>query len=493
MKRNLISKLIGAAFVIALLTGTAVHAMGSGKTYIAAEVKETGIVGKVKESGKIHGETDKIYYSTVTAPIEEVNVRLGDSVSKDDVLVKYDSTDLQRAKDEAEIRTAQSEADYSGSVKKSDYYESKYKKALSDDNTYALLYWMYREKGNDISEEEFQRQYNIQCQIDAVNRDIAEKEREISDEQHRKNKASGYGTKDEDDYSKRDIRKIKKAQKEIDKLNTELAELKKQLYVTSMGNVTPAENEELNDVNNVLEDISRNWSETKNEKSTYENYVLNDDEKSAIEKQAELSRKEEEETREDLDKANSGIKSDFAGVVTSLEVDDGAYVSKGEPLFTIETSESIVCRTDISRYDIMNVKVGQDAEVNISGKIYKGKVNKIKALAKTDSSDKSKVEVDVSIDNASDAAIIGLEADVTIFTEQNTSALVIPVEAFYSDSEGDYCYVISGGKIEKKYVTAGIDNGDDVEITEGLAKGDIVVTDAITDDAIGERAKYVID
>lgn len=62
MKRNLISKLIGAVFVIALLTGTAVHAMGSGKTYTAAEVKETGIVGKVKESGKIHGETDKIYY-----------------------------------------------------------------------------------------------------------------------------------------------------------------------------------------------------------------------------------------------------------------------------------------------------------------------------------------------------------------------------------------------------------------------------------------------
>ncbi len=101
--------------------------------------------------------------------------------------------------------------------------------------------------------------------------------------------------------------------------------------------------------------------------------------------------------------------------------------------------------------------------------------------------------MEVSVPGLSDDAIIGVEADVTIVTEVSDHALVIPVEAFYSDDDGDYCYTVENGRVSKKYVTAGINNGDEVEIKEGLAEGDIVITDAVTDEKTGEKAKYVID
>ncbi len=192
-------------------------------------------------------------------------------------------------------------------------------------------------------------------------------------------------------------------------------------------------------------------------------------------------------------KATDGIKSEFSGIVTELNVHDGAYVTEGTPLFTIENSENLVCRTDISKYDILDIKEGQKAEVDISGRKYSGTVTKINSLAKADSSDKTKVEVEVSIDGADEAAIIGLEADVTIYTEKSEDTLTVPVEAFYSDNDGDYCYVISNGKIEKTYVKSGINNGENVEITEGLESGDIVITDAVTDKNVGEKAKYVLN
>ena len=162
-------------------------------------------------------------------------------------------------------------------------------------------------------------------------------------------------------------------------------------------------------------------------------------------------------------------------------------------LITIESSGELLCRVNVSKYDIGNVRPGQSAVVDVAGKQYEGEVSKIHSLAVTDSSDKSRVEVEVSLKDADEAAIIGIEADVTIFTDVSEDALMIPVEAFYSDDDGDYCYVVEDGTVAKKYVTAGINNGNEVEISDGLDPGELVITDAVTDDNIGDKARYVID
>jgi len=493
MKNSKVIKVMAVFAAVAIIGGSAVYAMNMGESYRASEVTLSEISGKIKETGKIHGELDKVYYAGITAPVRSVSVESGDRVQKGEMILSYDSSDLERLLSEAELKTEQAELDYSGKVKESDSNASKYRSAKSDDDAYAALYWMYREKGNEIMEEEFARKYAIQCEIDSVNKEIAEKEKEIAESQHKKNKASGYGTKDEDDYTEKNVKDIKKAQKEVDRLNEELSELKKGLYVTSAGAATPEENEALNDVNNVMEDITRNWTEAKERKATYENMIMNEDEKEALKKNTEISREEEEEISVDLKKAEEGIRSDFAGIITELNVHDGAFVTEGTPLFTVETTENLVCRTEISRYDIPDVKPGQRAVTTIGGREYEGEVTKINSLATTDSSDKSRVVVEVSVPDAGDLAIIDMEADVEIYTEGAEDTLVIPVEAFYSDDNGDYCYCIENNRIEKKYVTSGIRTDDEVEIKDGLKKGDIVITDAVTDESVGERAKYVLD
>ncbi|MCR4907973.1 MAG: HlyD family efflux transporter periplasmic adaptor subunit [Lachnospiraceae bacterium] len=493
MKKNLIIKLVVLCLAGVLITGGVVYAVNLGKSYTACEAAVSEISGTIKETGKIHGARDKVYYASVTASVDTVSVKEGDRVKKGDIIVKYDAGDLKRMLTEAEIRSEQAELDYSGRVKESDSYASKYRKAKDDDEAYAILYWLYREKGDEISEDEFARNYYLQCQIDSVNKEIAEKEREIAEGTHEKNEAMDYGMPGEEGYSEDEVDDIKDAQEELDRLNEELAELKKGLYITSAGAATPEENQALNDVGNVMEDITRNWAEAKNNKATYENMILNEDEKEALLKNTELSREEKERIFTDLQKAESGIRADFSGVITELGIYDGGFAEEGTELFTLETTEELVCRTDISRYDIPGVHIGQRAVTEIGGKQYEGEVTKINSLATADSSDKSRIEVEVSLPGADEAAIIGMEADVTIYTEVADNVLVIPVEAFYSDDGGDYCYTVENARISKKYVSAGINNGDEVEIKEGLKKGDIVITDAVTDEAAGTKARYVIN
>jgi len=129
--------------------------------------------------------------------------------------------------------------------------------------------------------------------------------------------------------------------------------------------------------------------------------------------------------------------------------------------------------------------------IDLSGTEYKGYVSHIQRLATTDSEDKSRIEVWVHMDGADENVILGVEGDVTIYTDGNDHTLNIPYSAYYSDSDGDYCYVIEKGRIEKKYFECGIVGRDNVEVLSGLSEGDVVITDSVTDEKIGTKAKGI--
>ena len=250
----------------------------------------------------------------------------------------------------------------------------------------------------------------------------------------------------------------------------------------------PTENQMQNDVSNVMEDITRNWNETKTNKAKYEASVLNSSQKEALLDQVELAKENEAFAQIDLEKARQGITADFNGIVTECNVKAGSVVPRGTPLFTIVSRDDMKVTVMISRYDIGSVKVGQRAEIDALGTRYVGSVAKINQIATTDSTDKSKVAVDVKIDGGK-GLILGLEADVRIYTDEKKDVMLIPYDAFYSDDDGDYCYIINNdGVIEKKYFTSGIVSSSFVEVLDGLSLGMTVITDAITDDQIGEKA-----
>ncbi|HOO27967.1 MAG TPA: efflux RND transporter periplasmic adaptor subunit, partial [Lachnospiraceae bacterium] len=128
------------------------------------------------------------------------------------------------------------------------------------------------------------------------------------------------------------------------------------------------------------------------------------------------------------------------------------------------------------------------AKITVADSEYEGSVSEIKRFAQGATSDKAKVTVAVHIDDPNENVYLGLEADVTIYTEEKDEALTIPAEAYYTDDDGAYCYVIRNGVIAKQYFTAGIVSDEAVEVLSGLTEGDVVVTDAITDEQIGEKA-----
>ena len=88
------------------------------------------------------------------------------------------------------------------------------------------------------------------------------------------------------------------------------------------------------------------------------------------------------EKLEDLEAAKEGIKADFDGIVTEINVTEGSTIGKGTTLFTLKSTNDIVIKSSVNKYDIVNVEEGQPASVTIKNKEYAGKVSRIERMTK---------------------------------------------------------------------------------------------------------------
>ena len=476
--KKLIPVFAGTALLIAaslILTA----GIGKGKTHETVHPETGNIAGSIKESGNIEGEREYSYFANVSAPVSNADLKVGDMVHKGETLLTYDTEDLERSVSQAFISVQQSESNAQGQIDKSDKYSAKYNKAAADDSAYAVLYAWQRESADFQDESQYAENYAIQCQADSIQKNIASKQEEIAA------KETEYaGLTDEEKAGERG----RSLQQDMADMEKSIAEMQRGLAELPQAKMNPEEYARYNDTANVMEDITRNWNEAKTQKGEYEAAILNENQKEALKKQTELAQSREEAAASELSKAKSGIKADFDGVVTECSVKPGNVVTKGTPLFKIVNTEDLKVTVMISKYDIGQVKEGQRADVNFSGKTYAGRVSRINHVATSDDSDKNKVAVEVNIDEPDEELIIGLETDVTIYTDEKKDVLLIPYAGLYSDDEGDYCYVIENGVIAKKYVTAGIVTADFVEIKNGLTGKDEIITDSVTDAQVGEKA-----
>ena len=252
--------------------------------------------------------------------------------------------------------------------------------------------------------------------------------------------------------------------------------------------LSPEENAKATVNNNWMQDIQRNWTESTTLKNTYEGQILNSYQKDQLKDSYDLASMSVENAKEDIVKAQSGVSAEYNGIVTNSYVSKGSVVSKGTPLFTIESSDDLKVNVGISKYDIGKIELGQRANVSIGGHNYSASVSEINRLAQVTDSSKAKVLVSVHIDDPDEFVYLGIEADVTIYAHEKENTLLIPQESYYADDSGDYCYIIKDGVIEKRYITIGVSSDEYVEIIDGLRAGDVVITDSITDESIGGRA-----
>ncbi len=476
---------VTAVLLPVLLTGCS-----NAKEYTTDVVKTGNIAEEIEVTGNIQGEKSTTYYAAVTSPISECDLEIGDIVKANELLLTYDTSDLERVYEQAVVNAQSTENSMNGQITASNKNASLYNKAVSDSNVYMNLYAIARASNDQINQSQYEENWDIANTSKAIEGQIAQKNKTIADKTslaNEKAEALLSLVPGSEEY-KNVTNELNDLKEDITNLNKDIACLNGNLASLSPQMLSPEENAKATVNNNWMQDIQRNWTESTTLKNTYEGQILNSYQKDQLKDSYDLASMSVENAKEDILKAQSGVSAEYNGIVTNSYVSKGSVVSKGTPLFTIESSDDLKVNVGISKYDIGKIELGQRANVSIGGHNYSASISEINRLAQVTDSSKAKVLVSVHIDDPDEYVYLGIEADVTIYAHEKENTLLIPQESYYADDLGDYCYIIKDGVIEKRYITIGVSSDEYVEIIDGLRAGDVVITDSITDESIGGRA-----
>ena len=86
-----------------------------------------------------------------------------------------------------------------------------------------------------------------------------------------------------------------------------------------------------------------------------------------------LTELEAKSVEELIEEGKKGIQAEFNGVISDCQVAQGAAVTQGMQLFTLESTEEVSVNISVSKYDYEVLKEGQKATIEMETALMKGR------------------------------------------------------------------------------------------------------------------------
>jgi HlyD family secretion protein len=239
-----------------------------------------------------------------------------------------------------------------------------------------------------------------------------------------------------------------------------------------------------------LDDANRNYLAALNKRDTAKATIAVDEAKL---KQAEAQVAQSRATLNQLDEQLSytTLVSPMDGEILSRDVELGDAVSSilvlgstATLVMTIGDTRQVYVQGKVDEADIANVYLGQPARIKVESfrdKVFNGKVTKIAPLG-VEKDNVTTFEVRVSIDNSTGELKALMTANAEIVVEEHKNTLYVPEQALTYDNKKNATVNVPDAKakdgVRSVAVKAGVANGSNTEILDGLKEGDTVVLPA---------------
>lgn len=166
--------------------------------------------------------------------------------------------------------------------------------------------------------------------------------------------------------------------------------------------------------------------------------------------------------------------SPAGGIITEIKAAEGQYVNEGALLYRIENTSKLWVEAELYPNETSLVNLGDRVTVRISGFESAPVEAKIVFLSPEYRANTQIIRMRGVIENRDLLYKPGMQAQV-LFTHSSRKALSVPVDAVIRDENGSHVYVESGkNTFEPRMVKIGIEDFEQVEITEGLKENEVI-------------------
>lgn len=494
------------------------EAMAQAMAVETMTVEKGDVTQTIETSGTVVSGQQKIFFSPVNATVETAEVQVGDLVKTGDKLIAFNLDDLEEQNQKAELTVQANSLGYQDTVNKSAEAAKKQEEAK---NAVAALQQQVDAKKQEVENLASAIAGDAQAQAvalqeanNSINAQIGmlqqqQSEAAVSLEQSKSAyeiaqtaqqnaqvnfDAATAGGNASDISSASEALKAANAalntakndydtkKSQIDNIDAQIAALQSAM-LSGGGEVGNTDlQQRLTTVQSELADLQAQL-ETKKAIAEGDTAALSKEAKAQMQTNNNLAELEQKSLAELIEEGKKGISAEFNGVISDSQVVEGATVSQGMQLFTLQSIDDVNVDVTLSKNVYEKVKEGQKATITFAGQTYEGTVTRISRIATSGMSGSNQaatstaITATVHIDNPDDNIFLGVEAKVSIQAAEAKNVVILPTEAVNIGKDGSFCWVCEDGILVKRSIETGVTSDDCIEITKGLKEGEEVIAD----------------
>ena len=171
------------------------------------------------------------------------------------------------------------------------------------------------------------------------------------------------------------------------------------------------------------------------------------------------------------------LTAPFDGVVGRSQINPGNYVTVGQNIVLLTDTKHLRIEYTVPEKYLPHLKIGQ--EVKVTAAAYPDQVftGKLTFISPTINADNRSIAVYAEIENDAGQLAAGMYVDASQSLGTTEHALMVPARSLVPVLDGAQVFKVVDGKAYSVNVVVGQRTHESVQITQGLAKNDIVITD----------------
>lgn len=173
--------------------------------------------------------------------------------------------------------------------------------------------------------------------------------------------------------------------------------------------------------------------------------------------------------------AKSEIRAPFSGNIGLKYVSEGSYISPNAQIATLQDIDPVKIDFSVPERYVSRISVGDRVEFTVQG-VDSTFVGDVYAIEPGIDRETRTLQVRARSSNPDRLLFPGAFANITVILETIDDALMIPTISLIPELNSQKVYLVRNGQVQESTVQTGIRTSENVQIIDGIAPGDTVLT-----------------
>jgi RND family efflux transporter MFP subunit len=185
--------------------------------------------------------------------------------------------------------------------------------------------------------------------------------------------------------------------------------------------------------------------------------------------------------------ADTVVRAPFDGVVAERLVSVGDYVTRGTKVASVMRVHPLRVELTVPAQYIATIGVGQAVTLVVDAYPDQTFTGSIRYISPGVSADSRALVVEAAVPNETGVLKPGLFVTARIAQPSPTAAVLVPADAVRTIAGTSRVFAVAGDHVDERIVTTGQNVGSHVEVTSGVAAGDVIAISNLPQLADGTR------